>query len=244
MGGPLINEKGSVYGKLTVIEAVRRPEDRKTMWRCQCECGNEIICSGSDLRAGKRSSCGKHCNSVIDETGNVYGLLTVLLKDPSSASSFADHCIHWICKCECGTIKSISGRSLRNGDTKSCGCLKSAGEQMVKKVLQKIGVNFVQEYSFEDLVSPFSSLKLRFDFAIVKDEQPICLIEYQGEQHEREVTFFQHSLEYTNACDQTKVEYCNKNKIPLLLIYHDNGEVPQEDDVKNIVLNFMEENNL
>lgn len=29
MGGPLINEKGSVYGKLTVIEAVRRPEDRK-----------------------------------------------------------------------------------------------------------------------------------------------------------------------------------------------------------------------
>lgn len=29
----------------------------------------------------------------------------------------------WICECTCGTIKSISGISLRRGHTKSCGCL-------------------------------------------------------------------------------------------------------------------------
>ncbi len=28
----------------------------------------------------------------------------------------------WICQCDCGTIKKIKGRSLRDGITKSCGC--------------------------------------------------------------------------------------------------------------------------
>lgn len=31
----------------------------------------------------------------------------------------------WICRCECGSIKLISSLSLKNGMSKSCGCLKS-----------------------------------------------------------------------------------------------------------------------
>lgn len=177
----LIDETGNRYGKLTVLEPIRRPGDRKTMWRCMCDCEKEIICSGSDLRTGKRTSCGSHCNSIIDERGKRYGLLTVLDKDPTSPKSFADGSTHWLCKCDCGTIKSISGKSLRNGDTKSCGCLKSAGEQAVKEVLQELNLIFEQEYSFKDLISPFSSLKLRFDFAVFKQNTLSFLIEYQGE---------------------------------------------------------------
>lgn len=30
---------------------------------------------------------------------------------------------YWKCECDCGTIKNIRGTSLRNGNTKSCGCL-------------------------------------------------------------------------------------------------------------------------
>jgi len=30
----------------------------------------------------------------------------------------------WLCKCECGNEKIISGRSLRSGATRSCGCLQ------------------------------------------------------------------------------------------------------------------------
>ena len=30
----------------------------------------------------------------------------------------------WICKCDCGVIKSIRGDSLESGNTRSCGCLK------------------------------------------------------------------------------------------------------------------------
>ena len=32
--------------------------------------------------------------------------------------------IYWNCKCECGTLKTIHANTLRNGDSKSCGCLR------------------------------------------------------------------------------------------------------------------------
>jgi hypothetical protein len=30
--------------------------------------------------------------------------------------------VGWRCKCDCGNYKVISGKSLRNGETRSCGC--------------------------------------------------------------------------------------------------------------------------
>ena len=38
-------------------------------------------------------------------------------KDPSKPRNY-------ICKCLCGTVRSVNGSSLRNGTSKSCGCLK------------------------------------------------------------------------------------------------------------------------
>jgi len=52
----------------------------------------------------------------IDETGNKYSRLTVIKKDP-------DRNGYWICECKCGNSKSIYGGVLRNGSTRSCGCL-------------------------------------------------------------------------------------------------------------------------
>lgn len=56
----------------------------------------------------------------IDETGNQYGRLTVLYLDKENNKPDK----RWICKCSCGTIKSISGSQLRVGKVKSCGCLQ------------------------------------------------------------------------------------------------------------------------
>ena len=30
---------------------------------------------------------------------------------------------YWLCLCDCGAVKSVAGSKLRNGSTKSCGCL-------------------------------------------------------------------------------------------------------------------------
>ena len=57
---------------------------------------------------------------LIDETGNTYGRLTVLsFKENKKYIKF------WNCICECGNKIPVRQSSLRNGQTQSCGCLRS-----------------------------------------------------------------------------------------------------------------------
>ena len=56
---------------------------------------------------------------LIDLTGRRFERLLVLRRDTESTKKEP----YWICECDCGTIKSIAGTSLREGRTKSCGCL-------------------------------------------------------------------------------------------------------------------------
>lgn len=119
----MINEIGNKYGKLTVLEKVPRPEGRPAgaYWLCQCECGNQKVIRGADLRAGSVNSCGclygKH--SIIDETGKHYGKLTVI----SQTENREFGSVKWLCKCECGNYCEVAGDALRQGQTQSCGCL-------------------------------------------------------------------------------------------------------------------------
>lgn len=58
---------------------------------------------------------------LIDLTGKRFGRLTVLKKDPNPKSKSS---AYWICKCDCGNIKSINGNNLKHKSIKSCGCIK------------------------------------------------------------------------------------------------------------------------
>ena len=57
-------------------------------------------------------------SAAIDETGHIYGRLTVIGKAPITDTPH----LHWLCQCECGTLRMVSGISLRKGATVSCGC--------------------------------------------------------------------------------------------------------------------------
>ena len=61
-------------------------------------------------------------SKLIDLTGKKFGQWTVIGrgKNPSK-STFA----YWMCKCECGNIKTVAGVSLRNGESTSCGCYRA-----------------------------------------------------------------------------------------------------------------------
>ena len=61
-------------------------------------------------------------SQIEDLTGKKFNRWTVLYFDKENRKS---NMLHWICKCDCGTIKSVCGRDLRNGKSKSCGCLKN-----------------------------------------------------------------------------------------------------------------------
>ena len=51
--------------------------------------------------------------------GEKYGKLTVIAEAPNIGGRTA-----WLCKCDCGNEIQIITKSLRNGNTKSCGCLQ------------------------------------------------------------------------------------------------------------------------
>ena len=56
----------------------------------------------------------------INELGNTYGNLTVIAESPIRSK---DKKVQWECQCKCGNIITVPGKLLRNGNTKSCGCL-------------------------------------------------------------------------------------------------------------------------
>ena len=240
----LIDETGNVYGALTVIKPVREPGMRKTMWLCRCECGNEKIINGSELRAGKRTSCGKHCNSIVDETGKEYGFLKVIKKDPTPALDFPDRSVHWICECLlCNSICSISGRNLRNGNARSCGCMKSKGEQYILKYLNENKYDYKKEYCFHNLKG--ENGLLRFDFAIFNNDKIKYLIEFQGAQHFEPNHFLGGEEEFNQRVeyDKKKEQYCLDNNLLLLKICVPKGMRSEQVDyseIEKIIKNYEE----
>lgn len=118
------------FGKLTVIE---RAEDyispkgkHLTQWLCQCECGNQIIVLGNRLKSLNVKSCGcdtgkqyKNNSQYKNLYGQQFGFLVPI--------EYMGHS-KWKCECHCGRknckkIKITSTKNLKNGDTKTCGCV-------------------------------------------------------------------------------------------------------------------------
>ena len=59
----VIDETGNRYGRLTVTEQAENDSGggtrwRGTRWRCKCDCGEQTLATGSQLRTGSKRSCG------------------------------------------------------------------------------------------------------------------------------------------------------------------------------------------
>ena len=129
----LIDLTGQRFGKLLVKEYIYS-KNKKKYWRCLCDCGKESIVSTSNLRKKKRgiTSCG--CSRMIDITGQRFERLVV--EGPSHQQEGGTW--HWKCICDCGNTLTVNGTCLRNGNTKSCGCLM---KELMSKRFRKNGVS-------------------------------------------------------------------------------------------------------
>lgn len=125
--------KGLKIGKLTLVEFVGRNKHSKKQWLCKCECGNMCIRIEGNLKTTKVPHCGcspgwKGTNKRFkDLTGQMFGKLTVKFHYGKNKHS---HNL-WYCICDCGGYTITDTNALRNGDTKSCGCL--ARELTIKR---------------------------------------------------------------------------------------------------------------
>lgn len=98
--------------------------------------------------------------------------------------------------------------------------LSSRGEIKIHEVLESADLDFKEEYSFPDLLSP-SGNPLRFDFCVFDAAGDIdFLIEYQGIQHYEPKSKFGGiaGLRKQQMNDMKKREYCRHHGINLVLI--------------------------
>ena len=49
---------GQRFGKLIVLSRLPASKDRRTRWKCVCDCGNETIARGESLKLSHKRSCG------------------------------------------------------------------------------------------------------------------------------------------------------------------------------------------
>lgn len=69
-------------------------------------------------------------SAFIDLAGQRFGRLYILKKIGTKQSSPL-----WLCKCDCGNLVQVITRSLKTGNTKSCGCIHS--EQIAERNREK-----------------------------------------------------------------------------------------------------------
>jgi len=64
--------------------------------------------------------------TLIDLTGKRFGRLTVLERSGTWHSPDGISTVPvWHCRCDCGKETYVTGRNLKGGLTRSCGCLRS-----------------------------------------------------------------------------------------------------------------------
>lgn len=106
---------GMRFGRWTVIKFDHTNQHRIKYFLCKCDCGTERAVRGTALIGGTSTGCSKKCTD--DLTGQTFGNWKVLKRDPNNSRNY-------ICECSCGTVRSVDKNTLKNGKSKSCGCLK------------------------------------------------------------------------------------------------------------------------
>lgn len=121
---------GQRFGKLVVKHynpqayRAKNPKGHETWfgkWFCQCDCGQTIYKKTKELRSGFAKSCG--CSRYVpDISGQKFHMLTAIRRDNTRKRNS----VMWLCRCDCGQERIVSGYNLRAGLQKSCGCRKKS----------------------------------------------------------------------------------------------------------------------
>lgn len=153
-----------------------------------------------------------------------------------SSGNSPGHQCKAIVKCiHCGAIKKCSFSHLLECSV-ACECFKnhSSGEKLVQEWLNKHDIKNQSEFIFNDLYG-IGGGSLRYDFAILDQKnQPIKLIEIDGNQHFEEAGSFYNPNGTIQIHDDLKNKYAEEHNIPLLRITYD-----QLLNLDNIILPFL-----
>ena len=127
---------GRRYGRLVAIEPTERRQSGSIVWRCRCDCGNEVLVSAKQLRPGGAQSCGclrreTQAAKATDHRGQRYGKLVAL--EPAEDRQGGG--VMWRCRCDCGNELLVRGNYLVTGERTSCGkCLPREKNRAMRQI--------------------------------------------------------------------------------------------------------------
>ena len=85
------------------------------------------------------------CTASGIEIGQKFGRLTVLNRD---LGEHVERRLYWNCQCECGNQVVVTGKRLKDGNTRSCGCLNMEMRmERIQRLLDTQRVNLIGEQS-------------------------------------------------------------------------------------------------
>lgn len=109
-------KSGMKFNHWEVIDFDHVNKHRIKYFLCKCDvCGTIRPVRGTSLIDGTSIACSRQCANTLKDMH--FGEWKVLKLDKSNPKNY-------ICKCSCGTIRSVFSGSLKSGKSKSCGCLK------------------------------------------------------------------------------------------------------------------------
>lgn len=112
---------GMRSGAVVALEPTRARKSGAALWRCRCDCGNEILAETYKITSGVLKSCGcRRRKTPPDLAGQRFGRLTALERlDQKHGNSYL-----WRCRCDCGRETLVPAYALRSGGIRSCGCAR------------------------------------------------------------------------------------------------------------------------
>lgn len=137
---PVLDLTGRRFARLVVKRRTANDGQGNACWLCVCDCGNEKIVRGGHLRDGNNLACGCLKGNFVDLTGQRFARLTAV------------ECVSrgkpttWKCFCSCGNSTIVEASNLRNGKTKSCGCLVHEKCRLMGEANTVHGLSYTPEY--------------------------------------------------------------------------------------------------
>ena len=155
---------------------------------------------------------------MVNHTGEKHGNLTVIRPVGKTSKN-----ILWYCKCNCGNHVILESYKLNynNHEQLSCGCLQSKGEFYINEILNELNLKYKTQVKFNDCLNSKTNYPYKFDFCVFKNDKPLFLIEYNGQQHYHAAKSGFYSEKVVNGIkfrDKEKILYCQQHEIPLLII--------------------------
>lgn len=228
------NHIGERFGNLIVREMLYQYRGEHTYCLCDCDCGEEHICSLSNLITGHTTSCGCISSQLTwaERKTNLIGKRFGNLVVAEMLYGYKNTQTYCRCKCDCGNESVVYIGNLQAGKSMSCGCMEnqSIGERIIKDILINNNVHFIPQKRFDGCrnINP-----LPFDFYL--PDYNVC-IEYDGIQHFEPVEFFggQDGFKRRTYNDAIKTQYCINNNINLIRLPY----MLSNDDIKQKILNI------